>query len=70
MDIQITTRTAAPLTSGQIADQFTIAGLVVDDARLSANAETYAATLALIRQASVIGLGETPPAVAFNASWT
>jgi hypothetical protein len=48
---------------------FDYAGLTISSDRLAANYEVYASTLALIRQASAPGLGETVPAVAFKASW-
>lgn len=48
---------------------FAYAGVAVPADRLAANYETYSSTLALIRQASVPGLGETVPAVGFKAYW-
>jgi hypothetical protein len=48
---------------------FQYAGLGIPRDRLAANAEIYSSTLALIRQASVPGLGETVPAVGFKAAW-
>jgi hypothetical protein len=48
---------------------FDYAGLTISPDRLAANYEVYSSTLALIRQASVMGLGETVPAVGFKASW-
>jgi hypothetical protein len=48
---------------------FDYAGLPIPPDRLAANYEVYSSTLALIRQASVTGLGETVPAVGFKASW-
>ncbi|MDT5288259.1 MAG: hypothetical protein QOF88_3148 [Mycobacterium sp.] len=52
-----------------VSAAFEYAGLTIPPDRLAANYETYASTLALIRKASVTGLGETAPAVGFNASW-
>jgi len=48
---------------------FDHAGLTIPPDRLAANYEVYSSTLALIRQASVTGLGEAVPAVGFKASW-
>lgn len=56
-------------TEAELATVFAYAGLTVPADRLAANYETYSSTLALIRQASVPGLGETVPAVGFKASW-
>lgn len=56
-------------TEAELATVFGYAGLPVPAERLAANHEVYASTLALIRQASVKGLGETVPAVGFNAAW-
>lgn len=53
----------------EVAALFDYAGLSVPPDRLEANYETYSSTLALIRQASVTGLGEAVPAVGFKASW-
>ncbi|WNG85421.1 hypothetical protein C6A87_015785 [Mycobacterium sp. ITM-2016-00317] len=52
-----------------ISAVFEYAGLTVAPERLAEHYETYASTLALIRRASVDGLGETVPAVGFNAGW-
>ena len=52
-----------------VAAAFDYAGLTVPPGRLTENYEIYSSTLALIRQASVEGLGETVPAVGFNARW-
>jgi hypothetical protein len=56
-------------SEAQVSAAFEYAGLDISSDRLAANYETYASTLALIRKASTPGLGETAPAVAFNASW-
>ncbi|MGE2737515.1 hypothetical protein [Mycolicibacterium vaccae] len=53
----------------EIAAVFEYAGLTMPPERLAEHLETYASTLALIRRASVDGLGETVPAVGFNAGW-
>lgn len=53
----------------EVAAAFDFAGLTVSPDRLEANYETYSSTLALIRQASTPGLGETVPATGFKASW-
>ncbi|MET0704483.1 MAG: hypothetical protein ABWY93_32955 [Mycobacterium sp.] len=53
----------------QVAALFDYAGLTIAPDRLAANYEVYSSTLALIRQASVTGLGETVPAVGFKADW-
>lgn len=53
----------------EIAAVFEYAGLTVPAERLAEHYETYASTLALIRRASVDGLGETVPAVGFHAGW-
>ena len=53
----------------EVAAAFEFAGLTVSPDRLEANYETYSSTLALIRQASTPGLGETVPATGFKASW-
>ena len=53
----------------EVAAAFDFAGLTVSADRLEANYETYSSTLALIRQASTPGLGETVPATGFKASW-
>jgi hypothetical protein len=53
----------------QVAAVFDFAGLTVPPDRLQANYETYSSTLALIRQVSSTVLGETVPAVGFNAGW-
>ncbi|WP_279098328.1 hypothetical protein [Gordonia bronchialis] len=70
MVVQITPRTSAPMTTEQLGGLFAVTGLVVDDEALRTNAEIYLTTLALIRRASVAGLGETPPAIGFNAAWS
>ena len=57
------------VTEAELATVLEFAGLAVSPARLAANHEVYASTLALIRQASVAGLGETVPATAFKAHW-
>lgn len=57
-------------SKAQVAAAFDFAGVSVSPERLDANYETYSSTLALIRQASTPGLGETVPAVGFTASWT
>ncbi|MDT5363787.1 MAG: hypothetical protein QOC69_5549 [Mycobacterium sp.] len=56
-------------SEAQVSAAFDYAGLTIPPDRLAANYETYASTLALIRKASTPGLGETAPAVGFNASW-
>jgi hypothetical protein len=56
-------------SKAQVSAVFSYAGLTIPPDRLSANHEIYSSTLALIRKASTRGLGETVPAVAFNASW-
>jgi hypothetical protein len=56
-------------SEAQVSAVFDYAGLTISSDRLAANYEVYSSTLALIRQASVAGLGETVPAVAFKASW-
>jgi hypothetical protein len=56
-------------TAADVAAVFEFAGLTVSAERLMANYDTYSSTLALIRQASPAGLGETVPAVGFNANW-
>lgn len=56
-------------SEADVAAVFDYAGLTVPPDRLAANYETYSSTLALIRQASAPGLGETPPAVGFKAMW-
>lgn len=53
----------------QLATVFEYAGLSVSGERLDSEFQTYSATLALIRKASITGIGETVPAAAFNASW-
>ncbi|MDT5103047.1 MAG: hypothetical protein QOI25_560 [Mycobacterium sp.] len=53
----------------QVAALFDYAGLTITPDRQTANYEVYSSTLALIRQASVAGLGETVPAVGFKAHW-
>ena len=57
-------------SKAQVAAAFDFAGISVSAQRLDANYETYSSTLALIRQASTPGLGETVPAVGFKASWS
>ncbi|MDV3125483.1 hypothetical protein M1247_11215 [Mycobacterium sp. 21AC1] len=56
-------------SEAQVAAAMEYAGLAVPADRLTANYETYASTLALIRKASAPGLGETVPAVGFKAHW-
>ena len=56
-------------TQDDVAAVFAFAGLTVTPERVAEHYETYATTLALIRQASPPGLGETVPAVAFSANW-
>lgn len=56
-------------TQDDVAAVFAFAGLTVTPERLAEHYETYSTTLALIRQASPPGLGETVPAVAFAANW-
>jgi hypothetical protein len=53
----------------QLPAVFEYAGLNISSDRLAANYEVYSSTLALIRQASAPGLGETVPAVGFKAHW-
>ncbi|WP_072802438.1 hypothetical protein [Rhodococcoides yunnanense] len=53
----------------QLATVFEYAGLTVSAERLESEFDTYSSTLALIRKASITGIGETVPAAAFNASW-
>jgi hypothetical protein len=57
------------VTEAELATVFEFAGLTVAPERRAANHEVYASTLALIRQASVAGLGETAPATSFKAHW-
>ncbi|WP_193045576.1 hypothetical protein [Mycolicibacterium baixiangningiae] len=52
-----------------VAAAFDFAELTVPPERLAEHYEIYSSTLALIRRASVAGLGETVPAVGFNAGW-
>ena len=56
-------------SEADVAAVFDYAGLTVSPERLAEHYETYSSTLALIRQASVKGLGETVPAVGFKAGW-
>lgn len=56
-------------TKEQLATVFEYAGLPVSAERLDSEFGTYSSTLALIRKASIAGMGETVPAAAFNASW-
>ena len=56
-------------SEAEVSAVFEYAGLTISPDRMTANYETYSSTLALIRQASVTGLGETVPAVGFKASW-
>lgn len=56
-------------SEADVAAVLAFAGVTVPPDRLAENYETYSSTLALIRQASVAGLGETVPAVGFKASW-
>lgn len=53
----------------EVAAAFGYAGLVVPPDRLAANYQIYSSSLALIRKASVPGLGETVPAIGFKAHW-
>ena len=53
----------------EVSAVFEYAGLIISPDRMTANYETYSSTLALIRQASVAGLGETVPADGFKAHW-
>lgn len=48
---------------------FGYVGLPLSGDRLAANYDDYASTLALIRSVSAVDLGETVPAVGFNARW-
>lgn len=52
-----------------LAAVFAHTGIDIPPERLAENYEFYASSLALIRQASPPGLGETVPAVGFKASW-
>jgi hypothetical protein len=56
-------------SESQVAALFDYAGLSIAPERLAENYDVYSSTLALIRQASVAGLGETVPAVGFKADW-
>jgi hypothetical protein len=56
-------------SEAEVSAVFEYAGLTISPDRMTANYETYSSTLALIRQASVAGLGETVPAVGFKAHW-
>jgi hypothetical protein len=56
-------------TEAAVAAAFEFAELTVPQERLAEHYALYSSTLALIRQASVAGLGETVPAVGFNARW-
>ena len=56
-------------SEAELATVFEFAGLAIPPDRLATNHEVYASTLALIRQVSVAGLGETVPATAFKAHW-
>jgi hypothetical protein len=58
-----------PPSAADVAAVFEYAELAVPPDRLAANAELYSSTLALVRRASVAGLGETVPAVGFKAAW-
>lgn len=57
------------MTEAELAIVLEFAGLTIPPERLAENHEVYASTLALIRLASVAGLGETAPATAFKAHW-
>ncbi|BCI56041.1 hypothetical protein NIIDNTM18_53190 [Mycolicibacterium litorale] len=52
-----------------VAAAFDFAELTVPPDRLAEHYEIYSSTLALIRKASVPDLGETVPAIGFNARW-
>lgn len=69
MDPNISPRPDVILTNDQLAAAFAIAGMDIAPERLAAHADVYRSTLTLIRRSSVSGLGETPPAISFNASW-
>jgi hypothetical protein len=56
-------------SEAQLPAVFEYAGLAISSERLAANYEIYSSTLALIREASTPGLGETVPAVGFKAHW-
>ena len=56
-------------SEAQMAAAFEYAGLTISSDRLAAIYEFASSTLALIRKASMPGLGETVPAVGFKASW-
>ncbi|SFS70503.1 hypothetical protein [Saccharopolyspora flava] len=56
-------------TYDQLATVFDYAQLPMSADRLTTHYETYAGTLALIRQGAARELGETSPATAFKASW-
>ncbi|MGE2717926.1 hypothetical protein ACQI4L_28025 [Mycolicibacterium litorale] len=56
-------------TEAAVAAAFDFAGLSVPADRLAEHYEIYSSTLALIRKASVPDLGETVPAIGFNARW-
>ena len=56
-------------SEAQVSAAFEYAGLDICSDGAVPNSETHASTLPLIRKASTPGLGETAPAVAFNASW-
>jgi hypothetical protein len=48
---------------------FAYAGLPIPGNRIDMELAFFTETLALIRQSSMVDLGETPPAPAFRASW-
>lgn len=52
-----------------VAAAFDFAELSVPAERLAEHYEIYSSTLALIRKASTPDLGETVPAIGFNARW-
>ncbi|MGV9797529.1 hypothetical protein ACWDTP_05655 [Mycobacterium sp. NPDC003449] len=54
----------------QVAAVFEYAELPVSAEHIAADHETYLSTLALIRQVSTPGLGETVPAAGFKAHWS
>jgi hypothetical protein len=56
-------------SAAAVAAAFEFAELSVPADRLAEHYEIYSSTLALIRKASVPGLGETVPAIGFNARW-
>jgi hypothetical protein len=56
-------------SEAELAVVLEFAGLSVSPDRLAVHHDAYTSTLALIRLASVAGLGETVPATAFKAHW-